>query len=225
MRCELPISVVIPTFNAETELVALLKQVWGCVKTGIIVDGGSVDLTCVIASRYGVALLRGDRGRGYQMRVGGEHATTDWLLFLHADTVLEQGWQDDVSEFLRQENLYTCGVFSFGLDDVCRQARRIEHLANWRSRALGLPYGDQGLLISKEFYNALGGFRALPIMEDVELMRRIGKSRLKVFNTRAVTSPIRYRKDGWWRRPLLNLICLTLYFLGLSPGYIVKIYK
>ena len=109
MRCELPISVVIPTFNAETELVALLKQVCGCVKTVIIVDGGSVDLTCVIASRYGVALLRGDRGRGYQMRVGGEHATTDWLLFLHADTVLEQGWQDDVSEFLRQENLYTCG--------------------------------------------------------------------------------------------------------------------
>ena len=225
MRCELPITVIIPTFNAELFLGSLLKQVCGFVRTVIIVDGGSSDSTRHIASRHSVTLLRAGRGRGYQMRIGGEHVTTDWLLFLHSDTVLEHGWQASVCEFLTGDNLNTCGVFSFGLDDFSSDARRVERLANWRSRVLGLPYGEQGLLISREFYNALGGFQPLPLMEDVEIIRRIGKSRLKILNARAVTSSIRYRKDGWWRRPLLNLVCLVLYFLGVPPHHIAKIYK
>mgnify|MGYP001365522477 CR=1 FL=1 len=225
MQIKLPITVIIPTFNAELFLGKLLKQVCGCVKTVIIVDGGSSDSTRHIASRHLVTLLRGGRGRGYQMQIGGEHATTDWLLFLHADTVLEEGWQLDVCEFLTSDDINTCGVFSFGLDDLSSHARRVERLANWRSSVLGLPYGDQGLLISREFYCRLGGFRPLPLMEDVEFIRRIGKSRLKILKARAVTSSMRYRTDGWYRRPLLNLICLGLYFLGVPPRSIAKIYK
>ncbi|MEE2662272.1 MAG: TIGR04283 family arsenosugar biosynthesis glycosyltransferase [Pseudomonadota bacterium] len=224
MQCELPITVIIPTFNAELFLGKVLKQVCCCVRTVIIVDGGSSDSTRHIASRHSVTLLRSGRGRGYQMRIGGEHAKTDWLFFLHADTILERGWQVEVSEFLTSDNLDTCGVFSFGLDDFSSEARRVERFTNWRSSVLGLPYGDQGLLISRAFYNELGGFRPLPVMEDVEIIRRIGKSRLKILNTRAVTSAIRYRTDGWWRRPFLNLICLVLYFLGVPPHHIAKIY-
>jgi len=225
MYSDLPITVIIPTFNAGTVVGKLLDQVRDCVRRVIIVDGGSSDSTCQIASRYGVTVLRVRRGRGYQMQIGGDHATTDWLLFLHADTILEQGWQFEVCEFLNGDNLDVCGAFSFGLDDSSSQARRVERLTNWRSSILGLPYGDQGLLISRAFYFRLGGFRALPLMEDVEFIRRVGKSRLRILNARAVTSSIRYRTDGWYRRPFRNLICLVLYFLGVPPHSIAKIYK
>ena len=87
-----------------------------------------------------------------------------------------------------------------------------------------LPYGDQGLLISRSLYDAIGGFPPLPLMEDVELARRLGRRRLARIGARAVSSATRYRRDGYWRRPLHNLFCLALYFAGVSPVRIARIY-
>ena len=101
---------------------------------------------------------------------------------------------------------------------------RIAWLANLRSRVPGLPYGDQGLLIARDFYNALGGFRPLPLMEDVDLVRRIGRRRLVMLDATAVTSAERYRRGGFWLRPLRNQFCLLLWLLGVPVSIILRIY-
>ena len=96
--------------------------------------------------------------------------------------------------------------------------------AAWRGRRLGLPYGDQGLLLSRAFYRRLGGFRPLQLMEDVDLVRRIGRRHLQVLDSRAVTSAARYRSGGWRWRPIRNLAVLTLYFLGLPTRVLARLY-
>lgn len=121
-------------------------------------------------------------------------------------------------------NLERVAVFRFSLDEASPPARRLERLVAWRSRFFGLPYGDQGLLISRRFYERLGGFRAMPLMEDVDLVRRIGRRHLVLLDARAITSAARYRRDGWLLRSLRNLLCLTLYFLGLPPRLLLRFY-
>ena len=98
-------------------------------------------------------------------------------------------------------------------------------MVRWRNRWLGLPYGDQGLLIHRRFYRRLGGYKEIPLMEDVEFIRRIGMSRLALFDVRAVTSAERYIRGGYVRRALRNLFCLTLFFLRVPPRLIARIYN
>ena len=117
------------------------------------------------------------------------------------------------------------GYFDFALDDRAAAARRLEKLVAWRCRFLGLPYGDQGLLISRALYDAVGGFAPLPLMEDVDLVRRLGRRRLARIGARCVASARRYRQDGYWRRPLRNLLCLALYFARLPPKRIARLYR
>ncbi|MEE8246899.1 MAG: glycosyl transferase family 2, partial [Alphaproteobacteria bacterium] len=88
----------------------------------------------------------------------------------------------------------------------------------------GLPYGDQGLLIHRDLYSRVGGFRPLPLMEDVDIVRRIGARRLVVLEAAALTSAARYRRAGYLRRSLRNLACLGLYFLGVPPRLLVRLY-
>lgn len=150
---------------------------------------------------------------------------TDWLLFLHADTVLEKGWQAEVETFTaRGANEARAAVFCFALDDQSPQVRRLERLVRWRSRFLALPYGDQALLIHRKLYDAIGGYRPLAIMEDVDIIRRIGRSRLCHLESRAVTSAERWRRQGWTRRSARNLFCLVLYFVGIPTCLIARVY-
>jgi hypothetical protein len=110
------------------------------------------------------------------------------------------------------------------LDDPAWQARLLERAVALRVRWLRLPYGDQGLLISRALYEAVGGYHPLPLMEDVDLVRRIGRGRLRVLDVAAVTSAERWRRDGWLGRSLRNLSCLALYTLGVSPERIARLY-
>ncbi|MDH5410218.1 MAG: glycosyl transferase family 2, partial [Alphaproteobacteria bacterium] len=121
-------------------------------------------------------------------------------------------------------NLRRAGYFRFALDDGRLGARRVQWLANMRARILGLPYGDQGLLISRGFYRKVGGFRPLALMEDVDIVRRIGRGRLRMLKATAVTSAERYRRDGFWRRPIRNQFCLFLWLIGVSLDRIERIY-
>ena len=111
------------------------------------------------------------------------------------------------------------------LDDLASAARRLERIVAWRCRVLALPYGDQGLLISRALYDAVGGFAPLPLMEDVDLVRRLGRYRLARIGARCVASARRYRQGGYWRRPLRNLFCLALYFAGMAPEHIARFYR
>lgn len=222
-------SIVIPTLNSGKSLGRTLEAltqepVAGTVEI-IVVDAGSDDTTNSVANAYGARVLRAQRGRGQQLARGAEEARGDWLLFLHADTVPESGWSEVLAAFAAApENAGRAGVFRFALDDPSPAARRLERIVAWRSRVMALPYGDQGLFLSRVFYRALGGFRPLPLYEDVEIIRRIGRRGFAMLDVRAVTSAVRYTGSGYLMRSARNLFCLALYFLGVPPGAIVRFY-
>jgi hypothetical protein len=178
-----------------------------------------------IAHGFGASVFLAPQGRGPQLAAGAERASGAWLLFLHADTRLESGWSREVAAHIAHPGAAEqAAAFRLRLDDPAPQARRIERLAGWRSRRLGLPYGDQGLLVARRLYDEVGGYRPLPLMEDVDLVRRLGRRRLTLLDSAAVTSAARYRRDGWWLRPSRNLALLTLYFLGLPPRWLAHLY-
>ncbi len=224
------LSIVIPTLNAARALPNTLRAlaVPGPHRSCevLAVDGGSSDGTAAIAEDHGARVVESAPGRGTQLSEGARHAGGRWLLFLHADTVPERGWADAVFRHCGDPaNRERAATFRFALDDSSRAARRLEAIVAWRTAALGLPYGDQGLLISRGFYDSLGGFRPLPLMEDVDIVRRIGRRRLDVLDVAAVTSAVRYRRAGYLRRSGRNLVCLGLYFLGVPPGAIARLYR
>jgi rSAM/selenodomain-associated transferase 2 len=224
---QIKISVVIPTLNAAETLSQLLAALHAAaiVKEVIVADGGSCDETVCLARSEHAAVVQAARGRGNQLAAGAAAASADWLLFLHADNRLEPGWEGAVGAFVAaSEATARAGYFDLALDDSAPAARRLEKLVAWRCRVLALPYGDQGLLIPRSLYHSVGGFAPLPLMEDVDLVRRLGRRRLARIGVRCVASARRYHQEGYWRRPLRNLLCLSLYFAGLSPDRIARLY-
>jgi len=222
------LSIVIPTLNAETELPGTLAvvQATSMAHEIIIADGGSKDQTPFIAADAGAKFTATLGGRGPQLQAGTMYATGDWLLFLHADTRPQPGWDHVIGDFMTNpDNRFRAGYFQFILGDTRSAARRIENLVRWRCQTFGLPYGDQGLLISREFYDVLGGFKPVALMEDVEMVRAIGIKRLVELPSAAVTSAKKYQQDGFWMRPIRNLWCLGLYFIGVPPRLIGSLYK
>ena len=218
----LNLSIVIPALNAARTLPACLERVAGHGEI-ILVDGGSTDGTQAIAKASGARLLDAPKGRGVQLRAGAEVASGDWLISLHADTLLEQGWREAVQRHVDTAPRYAA-CFRFRLDAAAWQARVIEKGVAARVRMLGLPYGDQGLLVPRQLYEAVGGYRPLPLMEDVDLIRRIGRRRLRVLDAEAVTAADRWRRDGWFKRSARNLTCLALYGAGVSAERLARLY-
>lgn len=225
-----PLSIIIPTLDAAAALPATLAALAegrerGLIREVLVVDGGSRDATVALAQQGGAQIVAAPRGRGAQLAIGGAAASGAWLLFLHGDTRLGPGWAAAVAAFIADAaQTERAGYGRFRLDDAGAAARRVEAVVAWRCRVLALPYGDQGLLIAAPLYRAIGGFRPLPLMEDVDLVRRLGRRRLVALGVDAVTSAARYRRGGYVRRPLRNLGCLTLYFLGLPPRMLERLY-
>lgn len=224
------ICVVIPTLNSQKHLPACLSAlvpgaVDGLIKKVLIVDGGSSDETLKIADAAGADIVKSKPGRGIQLAAGGAKAECDWLLFLHSDTVLQPPWQTDVAAFVENGGSDTAAAFRFGLNDERTRARILEKIVSLRCRLFGLPYGDQGLLISKKLYNELGGFLPIVLMEDVDLVRKIGAKQLHMLNASAVTSADKYRQKGYLRRMLGNIRCLAMWFAGVDPAKILEKYR
>lgn len=225
-----PLSIIIPALDAAETLPAVLASLAEGRRTGllrevVVVDGGSRDATAALAAKDGARVVASPRGRGMQLATGGTVVEGEWLLFLHADTRLGGGWAAAVAAFIADAaNRRRAGYFRFRLDDRRRAAQMIEAGVGWRCRHWALPYGDQGLLLSAGLYREIGGFRPLPLMEDVELARRLGRDRLVPLAAEAVTSASRYRRGGYVARPLRNLCCLSLYFLGVPPGFLLRFY-
>jgi rSAM/selenodomain-associated transferase 2 len=224
---QIRISVVIPTLDAATELPRTLGALAGSplIAEIVVADGGSRDETVAMARQAGArVVVQARRGRGTQLAAGAVVATGEWLLFVHGDCRPLPGWEEAAGAFITASP-DGAGYFALALDDPAPAARRLERLVAWRCRVLSLPYGDQGLLISRALYDAVGGYAAIPLMEDVDIVRRLGRARLGPIGATMLASARRYRRDGYWRRPLRNLFCLSLYFAGVTPDRIARIYR
>jgi rSAM/selenodomain-associated transferase 2 len=224
---QIKVSAIIPTLNAAATLAQPLAALRGAaiVTEVVVVDGGSCDETVSLAHAAGARVINAGRGRGTQLAAGADVASGDWLLFVHADCCLEPGWEGAVRAFCAAPQADArAGYFAFALDDPAPRARRMERIVAWRCRNFALPYGDQGLLIARSLYDTVGGFAPLPLMEDVDLVRRLGRHRLARIGGRCIASARRYRRDGYGRRALRNLFCLSLYFAGVAPHRIARIY-
>lgn len=213
------ISAIVPALNAAKHLPFCLEAIAEADEI-IVVDGGSGDATQAIAREFGARLIEAPRGRGAQLAAGAAVATGEALLFVHADTQLTPGWPELARRHLAASPRPAC--FRFRLDDAAWQARVIERGVGLRTRLFGLPYGDQALLIRREVYRRSGGYRPLALMEDVELLRRIGRPIM--LGADALTSAERWRRDGWARRSLRNLACLALWQAGVSPDRLAALY-
>jgi rSAM/selenodomain-associated transferase 2 len=217
------LSIVIPALNAAPCLNATLATLDVGAEV-IVVDGGSSDRTVSITRAAGARVLLAPRGRGSQIGAGVAAARNHWLLLLHADTKLQPGWRDAVAEHMAGGS-GRAGYFRFVLNSSDRRARRLERVVTWRSRVLGLPYGDQGLLIHRDLLRELGGIAPIPLMEDVDLIRRIGRNRLVALPADALTSAVRWERDGYLRRSARNLLCLSLWFAGVPPRLLLHLYR
>lgn len=220
------LSVIIPTLNAEAGLVACLGGLFEGVEAGIIrevivSDGGSEDATLQIADAAGAVVVSGPASRGGQLRRGAQRAGGAWLLFVHADTVLPAGWAEVVRAHMGAGG---AACFRLGFDVEGAMPRLVAGWANLRSRWFGLPYGDQALLVSAEDYAAAGGFRDIPLMEDVALVRALA-GRITVLPLAVTTSAERYRRDGWIRRGAGNLFTLLRYSCGADPVRLAARYR
>jgi rSAM/selenodomain-associated transferase 2 len=212
------LSVIIPTLNAARFLPLTLAAIEGVAEI-IVADGGSIDGTRECAAVSGARVITPPRGRGSQIAAAIEAASHPWLLLLHADTRLAPGWRAAV-----HNDPAFAGYFRFALDSADPRARRLERLVAWRCRTFGLPYGDQGLLIHRDLLREVGGMRPLPLMEDVDLVRRLGRRRLVALPADAVTSAAKWEREGYLRRSARNLGCLTLWFAGVPPSLIQRLY-
>jgi rSAM/selenodomain-associated transferase 2 len=226
------ISVVIPALDAEATLPDTLSalvpaSVDGLVREVIVVDAGSNDRTRDVADWAGADVVAAGPGRGGQLAAGAARARQPWLLFLYADTVLDHGWEREASHFMekvdKDPSRQAAAAFRLAIDDEGLAPRLIEALAWLRSSGLRLPYGDQGLLIPRRLYEAIGGHRALPAMEDLDIALRLGRRRIKLLRARAVSSARGYREEGYLRRVLNNQVNLIRYSFGAGSARAPKL--
>ena len=225
------LSVVIPALNAEVRFPACLEAAAAggdLVGEIIVVDGGSADDTVAIGERFGARVLTAPPGRGGQLKAGADAARGDWLLFLHADTVLSPGWAGEVRAFI-DNNVYDVGVFTLAFDAQGFAPWLVAAGAMVRTRFTKSPYGDQGLLISRKIYDEIGGFRDLPLFEDVDIIDRVLRqgphAMFHIFRSKAVTSAERYEREGYGKRVVKNFVLLTRYRFGASPEALARDYR
>ena len=217
------VSVIIPTLNeAHTIKDALISVGHG--GELIVVDAGSHDSTIKIASRFTEKIILSERGRGGQMDRGAREAKGDVLLFLHADTKLPEDWKNQVAGVLKDDEVIG-GGFRLKIDSRKICFRIMKEIINWRSKHLGLIYGDQAIFARRDAFFAVGGFMGLPLMEDVDLIKRLkSKGKVVLLGANVSTSSRHWEKKGILMTTLRNWTFLGLYYLGVSPEKLYKRY-
>lgn len=224
-----PLSVIIPCLDAADELPLCLEGLVsglaaGLIREVIVVDGGSSDASRRIAEAAGCRVIEASRGRATQLIAGAKAARGDWLLFLHADTVLSPDWAERAGAHIAT-SADKAAAFTLAFRSDAPEARWLAARANRRARWFALPYGDQGLLIPRDLYDAIGGYRDMALMEDVAIVRAIGRRRLVLLSAEARTSAAKYERDGWRRRAWRNGFLLLRYLMGAPPEKLAREYS
>jgi rSAM/selenodomain-associated transferase 2/rSAM/selenodomain-associated transferase 1 len=224
--CKERISVIIPTLNEASNLAETLAKIRTVEEIEVIVaDGGSHDGTMEIARSLGVKVIETDTGRATQMNAGAAAATGNILLFLHADTRLPDNFTEHVRQMLEQRGT-AGGAFQLSIDAPGWFLRLIERGANWRSTFLQMPYGDQAFFLRADLFREMGGFPDVPIMEDLEFVRRLReRGAIVIAPVPVVTSARRWLMLGSWRTTLTNQGALAAYYAGVPLLTIARWYN
>ena len=221
-----PLSIIIPTRNAAQQLPAsvlcLVEGLGeGVVRELILADAGGDPSIEELAQVLGARLVTSTPGRGQQLAQGAQAAKGTWLLFLHADTHLSPGWASAVLAHI-QNQPERAGWFALAFRGGGMAGRIVAQWANLRA-LVGLPYGDQGLLISRALYDSVQGYPAIPLMEDVAMARKL-RGRLRRIAATAATDPGKFQRNGWFLQGANNLWRLVRYLAGADPATLAKGY-
>ncbi|MBI5101151.1 MAG: TIGR04283 family arsenosugar biosynthesis glycosyltransferase [Nitrospirae bacterium] len=221
------ISVIIPTLNEEDRIrrciEGLLGGGGGC--EIIVADGGSSDRTREFAESYpGVAVVLSERGRGVQMNAGARAASGEVLVFLHADTLLEAGWTEELISVLKRGPI-SGGAFTFSIRSPLWKFRLVEAWVKLRVKLCCLPYGDQAIFVRKSAFELIGGYKNIPLMEDVDFIGRLKETGpVVILDKKAATSARRWSKKGLVTTAAINQCVMLLYRCGAAPGRLARIY-
>ena len=221
------ISVIMPVYHEEAIIEKYLANFpYQDNLEVLVIDGGSQDRTVALAQKFPVKVeLSPEKGRARQMNFGASQAQGNILLFLHLDCQLPPNFIPEIEQIL-QDPQTIAGAFRFQVDAPHRSFRWLEKLVNWRSQFLGLPYGDQGLFIYREKFQAIGGFQNLPIMEDYEWVQRLKKhGKLSIAPSAIITSGRRWQKLGLWKTTWINQMIILGYYLKISPDKLARWYR
>jgi len=219
------ISVVIPAYNEAARIPAALAPIrqTDAVEV-VVVDGQSEDASADVARKCGARVLRSERGRAIQMNVGARESRGELLLFLHVDSILPDGFARQVREILDDPGV-SAGAFRLEIDDQRRSLRWIESVANWRARRLQMPYGDQALFLRASVFHEIGGYPELPLLEDLELVRRLRRrGRIAIAGSAVRTSARRWARVGPWRATLINQLAVAAYMSGVRVEKVARWY-
>lgn len=221
------ISIIIPALNEEESIGSCLEAFRqnNDICEIIIADGGSSDRTIEIAESFqGVKMVKTAKGRGLQMNAGAFSARGDILLFLHADTIPEEGWSQAIEGVL-EDSAVVGGAFTFAINNPGKKYRMIEQWVKLRCGLFKLPYGDQGIFVKRDIFKRIGGYKNIPLMEDVDLIERMKEQgRIAMLGTRVLTSERRWLRKGLLYTAFVNQLIMLLYRIGVSPQKLAKIY-
>lgn len=220
------ISIIIPALNEAANLANTLATTHSeSTAEVIVVDGGSEDETVAIAQEFGAQAVMTQAGRARQMNAGAAAASGEILVFLHADTLLPEGFDRHIHQTLAEADA-VAGAFRLGLEGAQRGLRFVEMMANWRSRRWQLPYGDQAIFLRTESFTRIGGFPEMPMMEDFEMMRRLRRQgRIVIAPVPVVSSARRWLKLGVFKTTMINQAVIAAYLSGVSSERIARWYN
>ncbi|MFH1282711.1 MAG: TIGR04283 family arsenosugar biosynthesis glycosyltransferase [bacterium] len=222
------LSIIIPVLDEANIINETIKHIINTFTHNeyeiIIVDGGSNANTLNKISIKGVTTLRSEASRAIQMNQGAQNAKGEILLFLHADTMLPKMASNKISQTISDGCV--AGAFNLGFDVSHPWLNLIAFITSIRSRITRIPYGDQAIFVAKDFFKKIGGYKKIPLMEDVELMKSIKRSggRIKILKESVVTSSRRWTAKGMLKTTALNNLIRTLYLFGVSAEKLKKIY-
>jgi rSAM/selenodomain-associated transferase 2 len=222
-------SVIIPVYREAGRINDTLEHLLGLpgqADTEILAVDGELEGRTLAAIRTpGVRKIASPKGRGTQLNAGAREATGEILFFLHADTRLPPNALNAIGQTL-QSGDYVAGAFDLGIDSHRLAFRVIEKIACWRSRLTRIPYGDQTIFIRRDYFRSMGGFQDIPIMEDVDLMRRIKKKggKIHILRDRVKTSARRWEKEGILYGTLRNWLLVSLFCSGVKPERLARFY-
>lgn len=220
-------SIIIPVLHEAKNINLLLEhlQLFQENCEIIVVEGNPKRETIDNIRNKDIKIVISEAGRGRQMNTGAASAGGKILIFLHADTQLPVNALDRIRHAL-QKKQYVGGAFDLGIRSDNLILKVIAKCASLRSRLTRIPYGDQAIFIRKDYFNNIGGYKEIPLMEDVELMQRIKKrgDKIYILSDRVFTSPRRWEKEGIVYCTLRNWIIIILYLIGISPDKLARYY-